>query len=467
MRRTGAALLALGAALTLMPASASASATAAPALDWKPCFDGAATQCATLTVPLDWATGKGTVRLAVWRSPARKPEQRIGALMYNPGGPGSGTAQTVATGPEGYFPTQLLDRFDLVGIDFRGTGASSPVHCGLTAHDPAVNRFPTTASDVAKLARANAAFADSCAAQTGPVLAHLDTATIARDIDALREALGEKQISYLGISYGTMLGQAYAELFPHRLRALALDSVVDRSLSTTQMLRDNAKATQDGWEYFVEWCARTTSCALHGKDVQQVLREVTARAERGELKAGERTVTAGELRANITATMNFESALPDLARNLLAASTGDGTGVSVGMFSLPTYPAYRSIICQDVPARFDVPSAVRESRALNPELGGYSEFWDIASGCVGWTQPVRWTPHPWRAKGLPPTLLVSGAHDVATPRAWAESVQRQLPGSHLLTWDGFGHAAWPGNNKCGLQAVRDYLLTLTMPTGQC
>ncbi|SDM88532.1 alpha/beta hydrolase [Allokutzneria albata] len=464
MRTTAAALLALGVALTAVPAPGSAKA--APALDWKPCTEGATAQCSTLTVPLDRANSSGKIELAVSRAPARDPGRRLGVLMFNPGGPGTGTADLVANQPQTFFPTEILDRFDVIGVDFRGTGKSTPVQCALPAHDPLVDRFPTIAPGVAKLVGSNAAFAESCVAKTGPVMAHLDTATIARDLDALREALGEKQISYLGISYGTMLGQAYAELFPHRLRALALDGVVDRSLPTAQLLRDNAEATRDGWTYFVDWCAREASCALHGKDVRQVLRDVLARADRGELKDGDKAVTAREVQANVTASLNLAGLLPALAKGLLAASTGDGTQVSKGMFSLPSYASYRSIICQDVPARFDLPAAVRESRALNPDLGGYSEFWDIASGCVGWTQPTRWHPHPWRAAPRS-TLLVSGEHDVATPRVWAENAHRQIPGSHLLTWRGLGHSTWTGNNRCAHLAIRNYLLTLAAPTAQC
>ncbi|MCP3797654.1 alpha/beta hydrolase [Allokutzneria sp. A3M-2-11 16] len=464
MRRTGAAVLAFGVALTAVPATA--TATAAPALDWKRCAEDSTSQCSALTVPLDWANSSGKIELAVSRAPARDPGRRLGVLMFNPGGPGAGTAETVAKWASTSFPAEILDRFDVIGLDFRGTGRTTPVQCALPAHDPLADRFPTTARGVAHLAKSNAAFAESCVAKTGPAMAHLDTATIARDMDALREALGEKQISYLGISYGTMLGQAYAELFPHRLRALVLDGVVDRSLSTAQMLRDNAEATQDGWAYFVDWCAREVSCALHGKDARQVLREVIARAESGELKAGNRNVTAREVQASVTGSMNLAGLLPKLAQGLLAASTGDGSQVSEGMFSSPIYPSYRSIICQDVPARFDVPTAVRESRALNPELGGYSEFWDIASGCLGWTQPVRWSPHPWRT-APPSTLLVSGEHDVATPREWAENVRRQIPGSHLVTWKGFGHASWSANNRCAHLAIRNYLLSLAAPAAQC
>ncbi|MFB9903269.1 alpha/beta hydrolase [Allokutzneria oryzae] len=459
MRRIGAALLALGAALAVVPAAAAA----APTLTWKPCGEA---ECATLSVPLDWDKPGERVAISVSRAPARDQSRRIGALMFSPGGPGSGTAELVARYAKEVFPDEVRDRFDLIGLDFRGTGTSTPIRCDLPPHDPSSDRFPVTAAATAKLAGENAAFANSCAAKTGPVMAHLDTDTIARDMDALREALGEKQISYLGLSYGSMLGQAYAERFPHRLRALALDGVVDRSLPTRQLVKDNAVSTQDGWTQFVDWCARDASCALHGKDPRQVLRDVTALAERGALKAGDRVVTPREVQAGALLALNANTFLPAMASGLVKALTGDGSMLTQGMINSPMYTSYRSIICQDIPVGFPLHEAVGEVRALNPDLGGYSELWDIASGCAGWPQPVRWTPHTWR--GTPPsTLLVSGAHDVATPRTWAESVHRQIPGSHLLTWPGVGHTAWMGNNKCAREATARYLLTLEMPSSSC
>ncbi|MGQ0837332.1 alpha/beta hydrolase [Actinokineospora sp.] len=469
MKRTAVVLAAVSATIAL----AAPPVTAEPGLDWQPCSPGNAAQCATMTVPVDWAKGTGTLELAVSRLPASDPARRIGVLMFNPGGPGAGAA-AITSRPDwaaGYFPAEVLRRFDVVGVDFRGTGSSNPIDCARPPHDPRVNRFPTNLFGQAKLALANASFATSCFTRTGPVLAHLDTASVARDLDAVREALGERQISYLGVSYGTMLGQSYAELFPHRLRAFALDAVVDRSLSARQLVEDNAVSTQDGVDQFAAWCARESACALHGKDMSQVLTDVTARADRGEVTVGETALTAREVHAGVTAALNFGSSFPSLAEGLLAASNGDGTGIGEVAATDPAfYRAYRSIICQDMPVDFAarVPETVAKVRALGPDLRGYSEFWDIASGCVGWPLPARWTPRPWQVSPeLPPTLLVSGAHDVATPRKWAENVQRQLPGSTLLRWDGVGHASWTANNSCAAKATADYLLTLELPTGTC
>lgn len=409
---------------------------------------------------MDWATGRGRVNLRVARLSAAEPSKRIGVLMFNPGGPGTGAAGYL-TRPEyaeQYFGKAVLDRFDVVGVDPRGVAGSQPVDCGLPAHDSAVDRFPDDEAGVRDLVRANRAFARSC---RGPLAEHLDTVSVARDLDAVRAALGERQVSFLGVSYGTMVGRAYAELFPHRLRALALDAVVDRSLPTSRLVVDDAKAVQDGVEHFAGWCA--TSCGL---DVPAVLSEVLDLADRGGLKAGQTAVTTREVQMGVNAFLQSPLLYPELARALAAARQGDGTALhETGMHADPVaYRLYRSIICQDIDtAGFTarLPSLVHQVRAVAPALRGYSEFWDIASGCAG--VPARWRPHPWSGAGLPPVLLVSGAHDVATPRAWAENTRRQLPNSRLLRWQGAGHSAWQLNNRCATDATVDYLITRELP----
>jgi pimeloyl-ACP methyl ester carboxylesterase len=185
------------------------------------------------------------------------------------------------------------------------------------------------------------------------------------------------------------------------------------------------------------------SCGL---DVPTVLPEVLAMADRGEVEAA----TTREVQMGVNAYLQSPLLYPRLAEALKAARQGDGTALSgAGMHADPVaYGMYRSIICEDV-GTANLPELGRRVRAVAPALRGYSEFWDIASGCAGWPVPVRWRPHPWTGSAeLPPTLLVSGAHDVATPRSWAENTRRQLPNSMLLRWDGAGHSAWQINNRC-------------------
>jgi pimeloyl-ACP methyl ester carboxylesterase len=470
VRRIGAALLALVAATTLAGCG-QAEAGQATTVDWRTCPGAPAdypVRCAIVTVPLDWTNGQGRVNLRVARLSAAGPAKRIGTLMFNPGGPGTGAVGYLSR-PEyanQYFGKSILDRFDVVAVDPRGVGGSQGIDCALPANDPAMDRFPGDVAGVRVLTEANAAFAKSCRERSGPLAEHLDTVSVARDLDAVRAALGERQISFLGVSYGTMVGRAYAELFPQRLRALALDAIVDRSLPASRLVIDDAKAVQDGVDQFARWCTAQVSC---GMDVPKVLSEVLATADRGELKAGQTTVTTREVQMGVNAFLQSPLLYSELANALRAAQQKDGTTLhETGMNSDPAaYRMYRSIICQDLGTEeftAHLPELGRRVRELAPALRGYSEFWDIASGCAGWPVPAGWQPHPWpHSPGLPPTLLVSGAHDVATPRPWAENTHRQLPNSMLLRWDGTGHSAWQMNNACAREATVDYLITRELP----
>jgi pimeloyl-ACP methyl ester carboxylesterase len=432
-----------------------------PAVHWSDC-DGA--RCGTISVPKDWSRPHhGTIDLRVAVRPAADPAHRIGTLFLNPGGPGSGAAD-IAANPDWaafYLPPQLLQRFDLVGIDPRGVAASAPVICTDPAHDPAVTRFPTTGPQIEKLADRNREFARSCTAM------NLDTDSVARDFDAVRAALGERQISFLGVSYGTMLAQAYAERFPDRVRAMVLDGVVDRSRPAAQLMLDDAAAVQDSVQRFATRCAANADCPLHGQDVLHVLRAADAKAAAGQVTVDGRAMTPEELHMSVNDALNSPLLDQSLATGLRSAvSTGDGAPLySISRYGSPDYAPYRAIICADVPRApaAALPLLARAATITGPALSGASEFWDIVSGCTGWPHPAQWQPHPWR---VPPTvrpLILSGAHDPATPRAWAESVHRQLPGSTLVRWDGDGHAAFPVGNRCAVQAAVEHLIAPDQP----
>ncbi|TCP54960.1 alpha/beta hydrolase family protein [Tamaricihabitans halophyticus] len=470
LRKRAAALVVLVVA-GLITGAAPAGGNQPAEPEWRACPgapEGHPVQCATVDVPRNWETGEGKVGLQVSRLSAADPDKRIGVLMFNPGGPGTGAAGYLASPQiaEQYFGQEILERFDVVGVDPRGVAGSEAIDCAKPAYDPAINRFPADAAEVTALTEANAEFAESCVERSGELVANLDTESVARDLDAVREALGEQQISFLGISYGSMLGRSYAELFPYRLRALALDAVVDRALPASQLALDGARAVQDGIEHFARWCADNDSCEL---DARASIDEVQTLAERGELPAGDRKLTIRDVQLGVNGFLQSPTAYPDFTKALKAARDGDGTALSeMGMHTDPAaYRMYRSIICQDVNASNlagGLPALGHAAQRVGPTLRGFSEFWDIASGCVGWPQEASWQPTPWQRAGeLPPTLLVSGAHDVATPRSWAEQVDRQLPNSALVRWDGAGHAGWQLHSECATEATVDYLITRELP----
>jgi pimeloyl-ACP methyl ester carboxylesterase len=255
-------------------------------------------QCGTLEVPLDWAHPHGeAISLALVRRPAEAPEQRVGSLLFNPGGPGGAGAAWVERLPETFSPT-LRQRFDIIGFDPRGVGRSTAVRCDLPTFDPAVSMFPTDEAGFQRLVERNLALGQSCQRETGPLLGHIDTTSAAQDIEAIRVALADGQLNWLGLSYGTMLGAAYAELYPSRIRAMALDANLEHSLPEMVMLANEVMATEDAFNRFAAWCGQDASCALHGADVGFVYDELVAAADLTPIPAAtaNRGVSGEEIR---------------------------------------------------------------------------------------------------------------------------------------------------------------------------
>lgn len=463
-----AGVMALAAAVGLRGvASASEEGPRGHGLSWRACGETSGTaRCAELPVPVDWrrpgSDGRITLRVAL--RPADDPAKRVGVLLFNPGGPGWGAADIVAN-PDWarfYFPRVILDRFDVVGVDPRGVPGSTPVKCPGPARDASVTRYPTDASGVARLTASNAGFAASCAEATGALAGHLGTDSVARDLEAVRAALGEERITFLGVSYGTMIAQAYAERYPRRLRAVVLDAVVDRSLDASRLALDTVIAAQDRASRFAASCAADATCPLGGRDVLAALRALYARADGGGVSANGRAVTSEELSLVVAGALAAPAAERELAEGVrVALDSGDASALLNGaVFTDPAYGRYRSIVCQDLP-RLDpasLPALAERAQRLGTGLRGASEFWDITTGCVGSVPEPSWRPHAWSAPAGIPVMILSGAHDPVTPRSWAEAVHQRISGSRILRWDGDGHGAWPMNNAAAVQAATEYLL---------
>lgn len=203
----------------------------------------------------------------------------MGTLVFGPGGPGDSGVERMRKGDR--FSEELLDRFDLVSFDPRTVARSAEAVC---TPDPTLRKpsVPLTSqADFDAMVAYNQALWERCRPTT-PVFDHADTLSTVRDLEALRRALGERQISFHGSSYGTLPGQQYAERYPHRVRAVVLEGVFDHSLGLPAFVRTQAATLQDSFDEFVSWCDRSTGCVLHGRDVRAVWAEVLARADRGE-----------------------------------------------------------------------------------------------------------------------------------------------------------------------------------------
>src|SRR3954463_9249618 len=267
----------LGSLLAATPASA------APSIDWQPCADAPGGDCGAGTVPIDWAhPDRGTASIALARRKATDPRARIGSVLMDPGGPGGPGAGQVKGGWS--LSPEITKRFDTVGFDPRGVGDSTQIKCGLDEVIADHPEVPRNQAEFDQLAAYNRKLGESCNRLSGPLGQLGDTVSVARDMDAIRAALGEKKLTYYGVSYGTLMGQQYAELFPDKVRALVLDSNMDHSQFTAfEFLNSETQSVQAEFGEFVAWCDRTPSCALHGRNVSKVTRDLRDRAARGAL----------------------------------------------------------------------------------------------------------------------------------------------------------------------------------------
>lgn len=333
--------------------------------------------------------------------------------------------------------------------------------------------FPRTRAQYARLVRLNRTAGARCRAETGPLIDHVDTVSAARDVDAIRAALGERKITWFGVSYGSEFGQTYARLFPGHVRRMVIDGIVDHRRSVRRDAVDEARAIEHGFSDFADWCARTTSCALHGTGARTAFDALMRRPGGVPAATYHRNATAEEITEGAYGRLYFPAMWPGLA-NALAAARGDATHepdasalLATAAFSEPAYYApYRTIACHDFPGEVrglgDLRSRERAVRRAAPRMWRYSEFWDMTSGCLGWPVRAQNPPGPSRVTGAPPILVVGNTSDPATPYPWARAVHRQIAGSRLLTYDGDGHTALY-NSPCAQAAEVRYLTTGALP----
>ncbi|MEZ0075026.1 alpha/beta fold hydrolase [Planotetraspora sp. GP83] len=487
MRRTSllaCALAMIASLLSLTPANATSSktttsktttTTAGAAIAWAACPEDPAVECGTLAVPIDWARPGGpTVDLALARRKATDPAARIGSLLINPGGPG-GSGVLFAFLGNHYFSEEITRRFDLVGFDPRGVARSHPVVCSIDVLSQAPNPIMKSQSEFDGWLTYDQRLRDDCRSRTGPLYDHVDTLSVVRDLDAIRAALGEDKLSYYGISYGTLIGQQYAEQFPRRVRALALDSNMDHSLGTTAFLATEAATVQDSFDEFVAWCDRDESCALHGKDVRKVWAGLLARAERGELPSpDDPSVPLTALDLIGTAFRKFyEPSWADLANLLNALDTGAPVPAELSAMTTRRNAATEDVaefpsqvFCEDyrLPIRDyrEYAAHLRLAARVAPDMRFSPLAFGLTPFCLGQTR-IPNPQHALRVHGSAPLLLGNSVHDPATAYSWAVDAARQIGREGvLLTYEGWGHGIY-GHGECTRGAIDRYLVSLTLP----
>lgn len=448
-------------------------------IDWSPCDSNTDYDCGTLTVPVDYAEPAGdTIDLALLRVPATG--SRVGSMVVNPGGPGApGTSYAAAAGR--VFREPLLQGFDIVGFDPRGTGESAPVDClSDTELDEYLSGDPTpdTAAEEQSYKSSVLSFGARCVAGSGPVLGHVTTIEAARDMDVLRSALGEETLTYLGASYGTKLGATYAELFPERVGRFVLDGAVDVSLDPQSAAIDQATGFETALRAYVQNCLDSTDNCFLGATVDEGLATISDlldSIEEQPLPAGDRELTVGNAFYGIITPLYNRDYWFLLSTALSSALEGKGSALMQladayasrnvdGSYADNSVEANYAINCLDDPTSVPfgkVPSLFRAFEEASPTFGRIFA-WGM-TGCRGVEVTSSEEPLDIRGEGAAPILVLGTTRDPATPFKWAEALSAQLESGVLVERDGDGHTAYNSGNACIDAIVEDYLLDGAVP----
>lgn len=462
------------------PAPASSRGPESKSIAWSKC--GESLECARVRVPLDWARRHGPkIELSILRHLASQPDQRVGSVFFNPGGPGSSGVEAVRDNGD------LLDgaaqgRFDFVTWDPRGVGDSTHVRCFETEQKE--TRFwgdlvvPSSKAESRRYARKARAYAQRCGKLSGRLLRHISTADTIRDLDYLRRLLGERKLNYVGWSYGTFLGQTYVNRWPDRVRSMVLDGVVDAVAYVKGRESSLANIVEPSDEVFSEFqsvCegAGPERCPLAGQGpVAARVSSVLARLSSEPIPApganppGE--LTYGEALTALFPLLRGPGSWPDLAQGLNDAANGDGSLLETVARSSPPAkggsPAPVGIGCADSPARRplrDWPRVIggRLTGIAAPVLG-----WWLWAPCAAWpVQSAERYTGPWDAKTKNPILVIGTRFDPNTAYANARITARRLRNAVLLTHDGYGHISFTDPSRCVVRAIGEYLVNLSPP----
>ncbi|MGV9319799.1 alpha/beta hydrolase [Streptomyces sp. NPDC003660] len=479
----------VGAALAALPMSTPAALSPyyTQKLSWRAC-GAAGFECATMKVPLDYdKPASGDIKLAVSRKKATGKGKPLGSLLVNPGGPGGSAIDYLQSYAALGYPAEVRARYDMVAVDPRGVARSEPVECLDGRQMDTFSQTDMTPDDAKEkdaLVGADRKFAEGCGKHSARLLRHVSTVEAARDMDVLRELLGDKKLNYVGASYGTFLGATYAGLFPHRTGRLVLDGAMDPSLDARQLNLDQTAGFETAFRAFSADCVKQADCPLDGKDatptqVGDRLEKFFRALDAHPIPAGDadgRRLTESLATTGVIAAMYDESTWERLREALNSAmDENDGAGLlslSDSYYERDARGHYSNLMmanaavnCLDLPPAFDGPEqvekAVPEFEKASPVFGP-SLAW-ASLNCTYWPVGATGEPHRIEAKGAAPIVVVGTTRDPATPYRWAQSLSRQLSSGRLLTYEGDGHTAYGRGSTCIDSAINTYLLRGTPP----
>ncbi|KAI0381469.1 alpha/beta-hydrolase [Hypomontagnella monticulosa] len=479
-------------------------------IQWKECptalaAPGSKVKCGSVAVPLDWDNPhRGSINIGLAKLPARKPENRIGNLFYQPGGPGNpGTDKVVhvETGATRW-GDDLLDNFDLIGVDIRGTGLSNPLKCDADLYNERLPAYPLTDEEFEARVKRNRALRQSCIDMTGiPLVDYTDTVSIAKDHEAVRLALGGEPMNWFGVSYGTLLGAQYAELFPENIRSIMLDGVASLSQSEIATFTSAALGVETAFRGFLTWCKaqNATACPMAyydpSKPLEQVWLDFMARVQEKPLPCSDSKfcrhpeMTVDEIREHAFPLIYGESFFPYLSEAIGHALNENDASVFATYALQLTSPsesrtvynnsaAYSNlaVVCQDWyhddKSAEDIKVKHMIAMSHTPLMMGFDPTYRLFQvNCIGWPAPTRNPPHKIsipRTARMPTVLMVESLRDPATPLSWSAQMRSEIGTDRtvMIAKNMTGHAVYeqPGTVGGEIAAVMEqYLLKLALP----
>ncbi|MCD5310521.1 alpha/beta hydrolase [Kineosporia babensis] len=432
-------------------------------------------QCATVKVPLDYSKPKGKkIELTLSRIASTKPEKRRGIMLFNPGGPGGTGLGQAALMVEQGLPASVMDAYDLIGMDTRGVGFSSPVKCGFKADDPYNGNIPPFAVDeaaVAQRAKVVKAAAQTCAnSPDAAALKQLTTENMARDLDQIRIALGEKKTSFYGASYGSALGAAYASMFPQRSDRIVLDSNVGDTHLNQEGMRRYGLGFEETFGDFAAWVAARDGAYGLGSTPQEVRENFVSTAERLDETPAPDGTNGALFRHYV-----FVGAYSPLSYGSRAqywqSLLDPGTAAPAAQVAADANPldnaltVFLAVTCNDSEWPSNVKAyqqAVAEDRERYPLFGPASA--NILP-CAYWELGPEKEPVAINDEGPANILILQNQHDPVTPLAGGQLLREKFgQRSRLVTVDGSGHGVYVlGRNACASNVTTSYLISGKLP----
>ena len=436
-------------------------------------------RCALVEVPLDYAAPEGTqIKIALVKIHDSANTGPHRDLLVNPGGPG-GSGINYTVGLSAQISDKILSHFDLVGFDPRGVGSSDAIRCETDHQQDIRNAASPDVSTRTGFTRAKQlarTFDDACEAKYGAALPQFNTVATARDMDQLRQALGDPMLDYLGFSYGTELGSVYAHLYPDKVGAMVLDGAVDPLTGEIAADAQQLKGFESAFDQFATWCRTHAPCRKLG-DPRTAVESVAAHASRNPIP----TSTPGDPRratnslalTGVLGALYSKSKWPDLGNALIAAQHGNAAGLLAlaDEYNERYHGHYTNLADANLTINCnDAKPGPPDSRIRNLDTSWSKRFpifgaWSVPSlfYCQQW-QPDRTPPPlPTADNTAHKVLVVGNLHDPATPYKGAQDLTKTMGNAELLTWNGEGHTSYLEGSTCIDNFVNDYLVNGTLP----